>query len=188
MSEADNCRKITRPLHTWEAEAARLVFADRMDYAPVRVHECFDLPNRINRIGTKLKKMPAPSAHTHNAITLGNHCLFPINLPDHPVQAGEADHYQLCWLIHELTHVYQYQTMGWGYLVKAVYTQLKEKAQAYGFGGEQGLLQRRQEGWTFQRFNLEQQGDIARGYFERIARGQQDLGVWKEYMEDIWKA
>ncbi len=186
MDTASDCSRSVRSLHPWEVDAARLVFAGRLAYEKVRIHECNPFPNWINRMGHRLKGMEAP--HTHNAITLGNHVFFPVRLPENPVRYGDPEYYKLSWLIHELTHAYQYQKYGWSYLYKAVRTQLTEKAAAYNYGGKTMLKQRREEGWKFHHFNLEQQGDICRDYFDCLQRGEEDLEAWRSYLEDIWDA
>jgi hypothetical protein len=179
-------KTVTRPrirsLYDWEIEEARCVFGADFDYRRVRIHEFNPWPNRINHIGLRLKKMENP--HLDNAVTLGNHCFFPVQLPEQPVQPGDPQHYKLCWLIHELTHAWQFQRQGWMYLVRALGAQFKHKAHAYDYGGADALKLRREEGWTIVRFNLEQQGDIARDYYTRLRKGE-DVSAWLPYIDDI---
>jgi hypothetical protein len=182
MNATTPCRPSVRRLHPWEIEAARIVFGDNLDYDQVRVHECTTWTDQIDKIGRRLKRMPP--LETHNALTLGNHCYFPVRLPDHPVGVDHPDHYKLCWLIHEITHAWQYQKLGWRYLAMALQAQFTGKAAAYDFGQEEGLKKRRKDGWSLKKFNLEQQGDIARSYYERIQRGQ-DISEWQPYVEDF---
>jgi hypothetical protein len=85
---------------------------------------------------------------------------------DHP------QHFKLDWLIHELTHVWQFQQLGWRYLFMAIGAQIREGEHAYDFGGEKGLIERHKQGWKFANFNLEQQGDIARAYYLAVRRGK----------------
>lgn len=180
MSEA--CYPDVRSLYAWEIHEARRVFADRLNYTAIRIHECTLWPDRINQLGARLKGMPAPGGH--NAITLGNHCYFPVHLPTAPVRPDHPDHQRVGWLIHELTHCWQYQQMGWGYLFKALRAQIRGGAQAYNFGGENGLLDRLAQGWKFTDFNLEQQGDIVRSYYERICRGY-ETRAWGPYIAQL---
>jgi hypothetical protein len=86
------------------------------------------------------------------------------------------------WLIHELTHVWQYQNMGWRYLLIALDLQVKHGTQAYDYGEESGLLARLEKGWKFEDFNLEQQGDIARAYYQKLSN-QKDARAWSAYLE-----
>lgn len=182
MDASERCRPFSRRMHPWEIEEARRVFRDRLDYDRVRIHECSPWPNRIDGIGRWLKRMPQ-TGHA-NAITLGNHCIFPVRLPDHPVSPQDFEHYLICWLIHELTHAWQYQQMGWRYLLKALSAQFKDRGAAYDFGGEEGLKQRRAANATIHSFNLEQQGDIARTYYQRLCLGK-DVSAFIPYIEDI---
>jgi hypothetical protein len=183
MGPTENCQPRVRPLHVWEIQEAYLVFADRLNYNRVRIHECASWPDAIDRVGRKLKGQP-PIENSHNAITLGNHCFFPVMMPEHPVKWGEADFYKVAWLIHELTHAWQFQKIGWKYLIKALSAQFK---QGYDFGGENGLKMRRKDGWNFRKFNLEQQGDICRGYYENLCAGK-DVSAWQDYIHEIQHA
>lgn len=169
-----------RPLYAWEIQSAQRVFGNRIAYSCVRIHECVAWPDTIKQIGLRLQG--APPSKEHNAITLGNHIFFPIRLPAHPLQPGDPDQVLFAWLIHELTHVWQYQSMGWRYLVKALYLQFRHGAHAYDYGGETGLLARLEKGWKFEDFNLEQQGDITRAYYQRLVQ-QKDLHAWTPYLD-----
>lgn len=180
MSEA--CQSSVRRLFAWETQEARRVFLDQLDYDAVRVHECVAWPDRINRIGTWIKRMPPPLQH--NAVTLGNHCYFPVPLLKEPVQPNDPQLKLFSWLIHELTHAWQFQKMGWRYLALALQAQVREGSEAYQFGDEDGLIKAFQQGRKFGDFNLEQQGDIVRFYYERIARGQ-DIQAWRPFIAQL---
>jgi hypothetical protein len=171
-------------MYGWEIEEARKVFGDGLSYPPVRIHECHTWTNTMDRLGRKLKGMPA--ADVNNALTLGNHCYFPVKLLDQLVPIGHAEHYKLSWLIHELTHAWQYQHIGWRYLWLALSVQFRQKEAAYDFQGEDGLKMRRRDLWTLQKFNLEQQGDIARSYYDRISRGL-DVSAWQPFIDEFRK-
>jgi hypothetical protein len=171
-----------RKLYSWEIEQARLVFQDGLNYDVVRIHEGVSWPDWIDKIGRRLKRMePNP---WHNAITLGNSCFFPVILPRNFAPPDNPDHGLFCWLIHELTHVWQYQKFGWRYLFQAVKTQLGEKAAAYDFGSKEGLKMHRKDGWTFTKFNPEQQGDIVRSYYDRLSKGK-DISDWEPYIQEL---
>ncbi len=153
-----------------------------LDYPKIRIHECISLTNFIDQIGKRLQgKKPVPA---DNAITLGNHCLFPIRLPENILYPGQPDHHKISWLIHELTHSWQYQHLGWKYLYLALKAQFKEKGKAYDFGYEEGLKRRRRDGWKLNQFNMEQQGDICRSYYDRLCRGQ-DVAQWLPFIDEI---
>lgn len=182
MTDEPTCKRSVRNLYDWEISEARRVFGASLKYEKVRIHECISLTNFIDQVGKRLQgKKPQPA---HNAITLGNHCLFPIRLPEVLLLPGQPDHHKISWLIHELTHSWQYQHLGWVYLYLALKAQFKEKGKAYDFGYEDGLKRRRREGWKLNQFNLEQQGDICRSYYDRLCRGQ-DISHWQPFIDQI---
>ena len=171
-----------RSLYAWEIQEARSVFADRLNYDAVRIHENAGWPNTISKVGSWLKR--SPYVETPNAITLGNQCYFPVKLLEFPVPHDHSEHGKIGWLIHELTHAWQYQRLGWRYLPKALDAQLRLGVTAYDFGGEAGLLKYHSMGWTLANFNLEQQGDIARTYYEALVRGK-DVSAWLPYIAEF---
>ena len=179
-----DCPKRKRILHPWEAGEFGLVFGASLKYDRVRIHEFTALPDRIDRLGRRLRGMEPPGENEHNAITVGDHCIFPVRLPESLPAAGDPDNYKLGWLIHELTHVWQYQHIGWRYLTKALIAQFRDKDQAYDYGGEAGLLKSRQEDKRFMQFNPEQQGNIVQDYFVR-KRANLDVNAWQPYIDDL---
>lgn len=181
---AEDCNKKVRGLYEWEIIEFSSVFGDSLDYRRVRIHECAGWPDWIDRIGRKLKGLPAPGKNSHNAVTLGNHCFFPVELPDQLLSATDPNSYKHDWLVHEMTHAWQYQQMGWKYLTKALMAQFREKEKAYDFEGEKGLLKSRTKGKLFKQFNPEQQGNIAQTFYVRKRRGQ-DTSAWEDFIEEL---
>lgn len=171
-----------RSLYGWEIQEAYQVFGQGLNYARVQIHEGAGWPDRVYRLGARLQRMEI-DPQVHNAITIGNHVYFPVNLPGSLQNPGDPEFYKLTWLIHELTHVWQYQHMGWVYLLKALNVQIRQGAGAYHFGGEDGLRLRGSLA-RLRDFNLEQQGDIARSYYERLRLGE-DTGAWKHYIAEM---
>ena len=192
MSNSD-CRRRVRPLYGWEAVEARQVFGNSLRYERIRIHECATWTDAIDRLGRRLKRMPPPGPEQHNSVTLGYHCYFPVSLPDSLVLPGDPLDYGMPWLIHELTHAWQYQHMGWVYLVRALAAQFRYGTAAYDFGGEANLVKCRQNHWTIAKFNPEQQGDIARYYYDSLRstnaidepNKQNALSAYKPYIGDI---
>jgi hypothetical protein len=137
----------------------------------------------LYHLSLKLQRLPI-DPQVHNAVTIANHCFFPAPLNQVLVGPEHAEFYKIGWLIHELTHVWQYQHLGLRYLFEALKIQLQQGAAGYQFGGEDGLRLRAQSGARLQDFNLEQQGDIARSYYEHLARGQ-DTAAWHHYVADL---
>jgi len=173
---------IVRPLYAWEIQEARRVFVDQLNYDLVRIHQNTDWPDTINKIGMWLKRIPYQG--TPNAITLGNHCYFPVKLLESPVSSDHPDHYKIPWLIHELTHVWQYQHLGWRYLPMALEAQFRPGAEAYEFGGQAGLVRYRNMGWKLADFNMEQQGNIARTYYEALCN-EKEVSAWLPFIDEL---
>lgn len=174
---------IVRPMRHWEILEAWCVFANRIDYRNVRIHERTAWPDVIDHAGMRLRGLK-PSATSHNAITLGNHIFFPLGLPESPVPAKHPDRHLVSWLIHELTHVWQYQHMGWRYLFIALTTQIRQGKDAYLFGGEEGLNEHLRLGHKLADFNLEQQGDIARSFYDQLCDGRSAF-AWRPFIAQI---
>jgi hypothetical protein len=186
MDTSQECHPLNRSLYACEVEEARRVFGDQMHFERVHVHECAKWPNTINSLGVRIKKMD-PSQIQPNAITLGNNCFFPVNLQADQVPPDDPRQRDICWLMHELTHVWQFQHMGWIYLIKALSAQIRLKSKAYDYGGENGLQEALQKGWRLDQFNMEQQGDIARDYYWRISH-KFDAAAWIPYIQQFQRA
>lgn len=146
-----------RLLSTVERAEAELVFGSGLDYTRVFVVENTPLPNWIADIG----RSPKP-----NAVTLGNVSYFPetLQITEADVQTGNLR--QITWLIHELTHQWQFQRLGLGYLTSALWTQIRQ--------GQKGYPYRLQDGRRLRDFNMEQQGDIARDYYRAFLAANRD--------------
>ena len=179
-----DCIKLVRTPYQWEIDEFDPVFGDTLDYSRVRIHECAMWPDAIDRLGRFLKRMPPPGERDHNALTLGNHCYFPVRLPDNLPPQDHQDEFKLDWLVHELTHAWQYQHTGWSYLFKALWAQFREKAAAYDFGGKDGLMKSRKKDKLFKDFNPEQQGSITQSFYKRLRKGQ-DVSAWDPYIKEL---
>jgi hypothetical protein len=159
-----------RLLSAIERAEAEVVFGAGLDYTRVFVVENTPLPNWIADIGRSAKP---------NAITLGNVSYFPETLQTSAEIITGGNLRGITWLIHELTHQWQYQHMGWRYLAAAVSVQLREGAQAYNYqrehpSREDALRAARAAGRRLAGFNMEQQGDIARDYFQAFVAANRD--------------
>jgi len=170
-----------RGLSAIEIEEAKLVFANSLASERVVIHEEIAWPDRIAALGASLHGNSAPS---HNAITLGNQLYFPVVLSTDPTLDAETALGDMAWLIHELTHCWQYQKGGIGYFFRALGVQLRDGAQAYAYGWETGLAQALARGDTFSDFNPEQQGEITRHYYYRLKRGL-DTQAWRPWIQAI---
>lgn len=171
-----------RTLRPDEQAIAQQIFQNGLDLTRVRVSEGSQIPNTIGLIGARLHGRPAPQA---NAITVGNTSYFPRDLTSDDVDHG--------WLMHELTHQWQYQHFGMIYLAQAI----AAPTYVYCNAGETpaaALARCHSEGKTFASFNREQQGDIVRDYYFALQQAQdpntaqQVLSAWDPYLQEIRQA
>lgn len=166
-----------RTLRPDEQAVAQQIFQTGLDYTRVRISEGSQLPNQIGQIGAFLRGKPPPQA---NAITVGNTSYFPRDLT--------PDEIDIAWLMHELTHQWQYQHTGIIYLAQAILA----PTYVYCNAGETpaaALTRCYSAGKTFASFNREQQGDIVRDYYFATKQAldpaamQIALSAWAPYLQ-----
>jgi hypothetical protein len=172
-------------LTDFERGEARKVFGDSIRYERVRIHEGTAWTNLVSKVGAKINREPPPN--WDNAVTLGNSSYFPRLLKGNPPPTGTDSIVDLAWMIHELTHVWQYQHTGVIYVWRALRADLTLGIHAYDYGGEQGLREAKASGRRLADFNPEQQGDIARYYYFRLRNGE-DTSAWDPYVEELRRA
>lgn len=163
-----------RELSTLEIDEARVVFDTTLDYTRIRIFEQVRWPDGLAEFRAWIGHSPSPS---HNAVTLGNRLYFPVRLRTPMLQDDEFSLDDMAWLIHELTHAWQYQHQGIRYLWRAIKAQIELGAAVYDYGWEQGLNEASQRGESLLDFNPEQQGDIARHYYYR-RKQKLDTHAW----------
>jgi len=169
-----------RLLNTFEQTEARLVFGDGLDYARAWVWENMPVPNWIADVGAALRLQRRTS---NNAVTLGDISYFPVAL------RVEADPSHMSWLIHELTHQWQFQRAGWRYLWEATGVQLREGPKGYDYmkglpSKEAALVEAKASGKRLADFNREQQGDLARDYYTHLKQGY-DVSAWAPFIAEF---
>ncbi len=171
-----------RSLSVVEIGEAGVVFGAGLDFTRVRVSEDAAWPDSLDRFAARLQGAPLPTGH--NAITLGHHSFFPVALRTAAanIQSGFFD--DMGWLIHELTHVWQFEHRGIGYLFEAINVQIRLGRAAYDYGGAAGLHFARVASPSITHFNVEQQGDIARDYYLRKSQGL-DISDWEFFVEQL---
>ena len=86
-----------------------------------------------------------------------------INLP----ASGSHSRMHLDIVVHELTHVYQFEIVGSVYIWQALRAQ---RTSGYSYGGWQGLSEDRKSGRHFRDYNREQQGQIAQDYYSQVIK------------------
>ena len=168
-----------RPLRPEELAEVEKVFGDGLDISVIHVNEGSPIPNWIGRIGAFFRRTTPP---TQNAITLGNTSYFPIALvTDQPQHTDWLR--DMGWLMHELTHVWQYQHVGIRYLIEALMRPIYVYAPP-GQTVDVALSGFSKAGRTFQDFNREQQGDIVRDYYFYLKENR-DVAAWDPYLKSL---
>ena len=84
-------------------------------------------------------------------------------------------------LVHELTHVYQYERVGTRYLGEAIYMLIKTKRDCYNYGAAAGLQSACDNGRTYRDFNREQQAQITQDYYTLRQRGA-DVSAYQPFI------
>jgi hypothetical protein len=146
-------RQTSRLLTHHEKQEAYRVFGDSLDYDRIRVSED-----------------PVMSFPRY-ARTLPSTVYFP--------PGGFSNPSFLPWLIHELTHSWQYQ-----HGVSVSTTLYHAIASSYDYGGEQALIDAHDAGQGFTDFNTEQQGDITRDYYRALVGGG-DVSAFQPFIDEI---
>jgi hypothetical protein len=90
----------------------------------------------------------------------------------------------LAILVHELTHVYQYEQVGSRYLGEAIHKLLVTKRKCYDYGHVQGLEEATACGRKYDEFNREQQAQIVQDFFVRQRKGA-DVTAYRPFMAQL---
>jgi len=152
--EKDTFRPVDRPLTAAEQAEAAIVFGPGLDYSAIVIRE-HPVLGGLNI-----------------ARTLPGSINFP---PGSSARDGF-----LPWLIHELTHSWQYQH-GVGPARMATTAVLcRTPLMSYDYGGEAGLAAAR----SLRSFNTEQQGDIARDYYRAVRSGR-PAAVYEPFVAEL---
>lgn len=124
----------TRPLTFWEKKLLHSIYGDSINYERVRI-------DNLSFVGPRQYRFCYVSFYTVNSWgSMSNHLL-----------------------IHEMMHVYQYQTMGALYIPRALAAQ--KSALGYNYGGLPALQKAKDNGQGLSAFNLEQQAEIITDYY-----------------------
>ena len=177
-----------RGLTDVEIAEARLVFGPGLDYTRAFVSENVPWPNWVDEVGAVIQRRKRGLV-SHNAVTLGNTSFFPIPLDTAAATIEAGNLRDMAWLVHELTHQWQYQRLGWRYLTAAVSVQVAHGRRSYDYQGEHdsresALNSARKFGRKLRQFNMEQQGDIARDYYFALKAGR-DCSAWEAFIEEM---
>jgi len=146
-------RRVGRMMTPLEIHEAQRVFGNSIPYEDVRIIEDSVLARKIAQLSSRVHLAQDKKL----AVTLFNSIHFSAHL--------EREGRDMPWLVHELTHVWQYGQLGPRYLVDALQAQAAQGHAAYEI--ETGLAER----WPWAKFNLEQQGDVARECYLTLLKG-----------------
>ncbi len=152
----------TRPLSPFEIEEVEKVFGKSLDLTKVRICE----NSWLARIGAK------STGNNHIGFVLFRTVNFTRPLS---YNNGIAD---MAWLVHELVHVAQFKYLGVQYIYEALRAQ---KNGGYSYGG----LKQLQKSKHLSEFNLEQQADIARHYYQALKTQSKNTIILKPFIEEI---
>ena len=89
----------------------------------------------------------------------------------HSINMTAADRANLSIVVHELTHVDQYEHAGSVYIGQALGDQIAEGAHAYDYGGPGGLNADRAAGKHYADYGRERQAQIAQDYYVDVTAG-----------------
>ncbi|HYJ78954.1 MAG TPA: hypothetical protein VEW03_05110 [Longimicrobiaceae bacterium] len=142
-----------RALTAREREAARMVFGESLDLDRVVLAGA-----PILGIGRIARALP--------------HAVF---FPLADFRKGPS----LRWVIHELTHAWQYQ-----HGVSLATTLFHALRRKYAYGEAKGLRAALAADKRFTDFNTEQQGEILADYFTRSRKGE-DVSAWQPFVAQV---
>jgi hypothetical protein len=150
-----------RSMTEWEIRQARRVFGDAIDYTKVEIRD-----------GSIEGKLVSVGGY---ARTLGNTIHFP-----------DGGSREMAFMVHELTHVWQYQKTGWTYAPKCIWAQVSEgySYSSEGKSPDESLKDARSAGKKLTDFNMEQQGDILSHYYRRLQSGG-DVSAYQPFVNDV---
>lgn len=138
-----------RALTEEEIEAVKQAYGGKVDCSKIRVVD-----------GSKQGLLGKILTWSGTAVTWGNTIYFPKDSDGKSQYSFAGKSY---WLVHESTHVYQYQTGGWKYAVKSAWGQIRHGDSFYEYQLEAGK--------SFKDYNVEQQAELVEHYYQ-IQNGQ----------------
>ncbi|PID86196.1 MAG: hypothetical protein CSB13_04210 [Chloroflexi bacterium] len=103
-----------------------------------------------------------------------------INLP----RTGGHTRKNLPIVVHELTHVFQYENVGSRYLGEAIYMLIKTKRDCYNYGGGTGLQDACAVGKCYCDFNREQQAKITQDFYDLTTQGK-DVTAYEPFITQV---
>lgn len=154
----------TRSLTTWEKKLLQGIYGKSINYNRVRI-------DNLALVGPRQFRMCYVSFYTVNSWG---------DMPNHI-------------LVHEMMHIWQYQSMGAVYIPRALSAQ--NSVMGYNYGGLSALKKAIKNKKYFKDFNLEQQADIVTDYYllregyntQWSKAGRFDLPIFEKYINELSK-
>lgn len=179
----------SRRLTPDELAEAQQVFEAAIRYRPIKISESSSIALVVGLVGSIFDgggRRPVA-----NAMTIGYSIRFSRALKTDKSYDEQARIGDMAWLIHELTHVWQYEDSGWIYLPQAVSERVLQGSKAYQYSPKSGLLNRGKdleqlwdEGIRFRDLHREQQGNVVRDYFVAL-KTDIDTSGWEPFIHDM---
>ena len=89
-------------------------------------------------------------------------------------------------VMHELTHVYQYETVGTRYLGEAIYMLIKTKRDCYNYGERAGLQKAIDNNFPYRNYNREQQAMIVQDFVAYCEAGREgETAVYQPFLSQL---
>ncbi len=89
-------------------------------------------------------------------------------------------------VMHELTHVYQYENVGSRYLGEAIYMLIKTKRDCYNYGRKEGLQEAINVGKLYRSYNREQQAMIVQDFVAYCEAGREaETAVYQPFLSQL---
>ena len=179
----------TRRLTPDELTEAQQVFEAAIRYRHIKISEGSNIALVVGVVGSIFDgggRRPVA-----NAMTVGYSIRFTRALKTDVSEDEQTRIGDMAWLIHELTHVWQYEHSGWIYLPQAVSERVLPGSKAYHYSPKSGLLNRGKdleklwnEGIRFRDFHREQQGNVVRDYYVAM-KTDIDTSGWEPFIHDM---
>lgn len=155
-----------RPLTAEEIAQLKPIYGDAVDYSKVQI------VTGSGNMGLWGKILTCNDA----AVTWGNHIYFPNDSSGKSEYSFGTNTY---WLTHEMTHEYQYQKYGWGYVPQSAWGQLTQGQSFYDY--------QLQAGKGFRQYNVEQQADLVAHYYQILngtrSATPEELVIYQQIMK-----
>ncbi len=165
------------------------MFNTAVSYRRIRITEGSRLALAVGFVGSLFDR--GDQRPVANAMTIGYSIRFSRELKTDESQLEQARINDTAWLIHELTHVWQYEHVGWRYLPQAVSERVLQGSKAYQYSSKSGLLNRGKdlekrwrEGTRLRDFNREQQGNVVRDYYVAL-KANEDTSGWEPFIREL---